>query len=193
MHTPLWVRAAMSAVLVLLASVAVPTASSASTTADQRAVHPQERAALFAKVEAGQGYASLSAREKFVFSQTLLPVRSQESTTLTRVSPAVVPSPTALADPRATCWSYTKRWGWKAAAGNTVYTIWLGSTWCSSGGRITDTVYTRGGETSTPGWRHLGSGGGGYRGLGSELRRFIRERFRLEVLGYTVQEPSPCG
>lgn len=177
--------AALSATLML----AAPTHSVADGLSTRAPATSVEAQALMGQVQRGTSFTQLNDREKEVFRQVLLPVTTEVHSETRAVDRAGFRA-TAAGDG---CWARTSHWAGKSAIGKTLYTWWLGSTWCRRGGRITDRVDTRGGETSTPGWQYLGHAGGGYRNMGWELRRFSREHFRLEVAGYTWQEPKPCA
>lgn len=91
------------------------------------------------------------------------------------------------------CWSAWQRWGAHAAAGNTLYTWWLGLRWCGSNGTITSySVFDRGGESSTPGWTFSGNGGAGSWNVGWEARQYIQERFTFGV-GWFSYTNTDCG
>lgn len=91
------------------------------------------------------------------------------------------------------CWSAYVSYDWKAAAGNTVYTTWQGLNWCSNGSSITSySVFTRGGETSTPGWSYNGNGGQGSWNVGWEVRQYTQEKFTFGLGTYFGYTTSPC-
>jgi hypothetical protein len=123
------------------------------------------------------------------------PSRLEVTTTYASAAPADLNATTTpQAAAATTCWSFWKKWSQKSSAGNTLYTYWMGLNWCGSGGSITSSsVFDRGGETATPGWRYLGHGGSGSRNMGWEVRKYVQENFALGTAGWDVISASRCG
>ncbi len=138
---------------------------------------------VFASSDPASSYARLSASDRAAFDAVEKPTTEFTDTTILKhqTNTGAWVRTDAAAAPAATgCWDAWVRYGWKAAAGNTVYTAWQGLTWCSRSGTVYGwRVYDRGGETNTPGWSYRGHDGQGIRSVGWEVRSYTKEKFHF--------------
>ena len=193
--------AALAALIAAMASVLGASGIAAGTTEseNQRSIRLAE--ALFKTTNPKAAYDRLSPADRESAMRALRPDPTQLSLT-TSYTPAPQSSPTNAAVPSALtavttakkCWSVYKKWEQNSSAGNTLYTYWMGLKWCGQSGKVSNVnVYTRGGETATPGWRYMGHGGSGANNVGWEVRRYVQEKFQFGLNGWDVIVANRCG
>lgn len=192
-------RSAMTATVLTAAALgmAAPMASAAGH---------QSGAQIAAKVLHAKSpqaaFKALSTADKIAYGQAEKPVQAFGGVEIKSVSPTQAKSQKAHALGEFTaanmrpdsggCWNAYAHYGWKAAAGNTVYTAWQTLGWCSNGSNVTSYwIINRGGETSTPGWSYQGDNGQGAWNVGWEVRQYTQEKFTFGIGSYGYST-SPC-